>query len=78
MGPDLPSIRSFMGDFIKKELDNFLHKNSETAESLHKKILSSERERKELAGIRKIVRERNKKANLHNKNCAIAVNIIIT
>lgn len=67
MGPDLPSIRSFVGDFIKKELDNFLHKNPETAEFLHQKILSSERERKELAGIRKIVRERNKKASLHNK-----------
>lgn len=67
IGPNLPSIRSFVGDFVKKELDNFLHKNAEISEILHQKIISSEKERKELAGIRKIVRERNKKASLHNR-----------
>lgn len=67
MGPDAPSVRNYIMDFLKKELDNFLHKNSETADLLHRKILESERERKTMSGIKKIARERAKKANLHNK-----------
>jgi len=61
------SMRTFIGDFIKKELDDFLHKNSETANSIQKRILQSERERKEIAGVRKLANERAKRANLHNK-----------
>ena len=61
------SVRSFVADFIQKELDNFLHKNPTTAEALLKRILQSERERKEIAGIKKLANERAKKANLHNK-----------
>jgi topoisomerase IV subunit B len=61
------SVRAFIGDFIKKELDNYLHKNSETADLLYQKIVQSEKERKELSGIRKLARERAKKASLHNK-----------
>ncbi|RFC55096.1 DNA topoisomerase IV subunit B [Brumimicrobium aurantiacum] len=61
------SMRAFINDFLKTKLDNYLHKNSETAEILEKKIKQSEKERKELSGIRKIARERAKKANLHNK-----------
>ncbi len=67
MGGDLPTVRTFINDFIKTKLDNYLHKNPETAERLLKKILQAEKERKELSGIRKIARERAKKANLHNK-----------
>jgi topoisomerase-4 subunit B len=67
MGPGAPSIRNYVMDFLKKELDNFLHKNSETADLLHRKILESEKERKTMAGIKKIARERAKKANLHNR-----------
>jgi topoisomerase-4 subunit B len=67
VGPDGPSIRSFVGDFIKRELDNYLHKNPETAKALQKRILQSERERKEIAGIKKLANQRAKKANLHNK-----------
>lgn len=62
-----PTIKSFVGDFVKKELDNYLHKNPQIAEALLKRILQSERERKEIAGIKKIANERAKKANLHNK-----------
>jgi topoisomerase-4 subunit B len=61
------SVRAFIGDFIKRELDNYLHKNSETADLLYQKIVQSEKERKELSGIRKLARERAKKASLHNK-----------
>ena len=61
------SIRSFIGDFIKNELDNFLHKNPSTADAILKRILQSERERKDIAGIKKLANERAKKANLHNK-----------
>ncbi len=61
------SIRSFIGDFIKTELDNFLHKNPSTADAILKRILQSERERKDIAGIKKLANERAKKANLHNK-----------
>jgi len=60
-------VRSFVGDFIKRELDNFLHKNTETASALLKRIQQSERERKEIAGIKKLANQRAKKANLHNK-----------
>lgn len=67
MGPEGPTIRVAFNDFIKNELDNFLHKNPDTAESLYQRILQSEKERKELAGIRKIAAKRSKKANLHNK-----------
>ena len=67
MGPDLPTIRTFMNDFLKKHLDNFLHKNPEVAEVLQKKIIISEKERKELSGIQKLARERAKKVSLHNK-----------
>ena len=62
-----PSMRQFIGDFLAKELDNYLHKNPSTAEGLKKRIEQSERERKELAGIKKLANERAKKANLHNK-----------
>ncbi len=67
MGPNLASIRSFIGDFIKTNLDNFLHKNPTVADALLKKILQAERERKDLSGIQKLARERAKKSNLHNK-----------
>ncbi len=67
MGPDLPSVRTFVNDFIKTKLDNYLHKNPETADALLRKILQAERERKELSGIRKLARDRAKKASLHNK-----------
>ena len=67
MGGDLPSVRAYINDFLKKKLDNYLHKNTEVAEHIQRKILQAEKERKELSGIRKIARERAKKANLHNK-----------
>ena len=67
MGPEGPTIRVAFNDFLKNELDNFLHKNPDTAEALFQRILQSEKERKELAGIRKIAAKRSKKANLHNK-----------
>src|SRR3954463_16656283 len=62
-----PSMRNFVGDFMAKELDNYLHRNPATADALKKRIEQSERERKELAGIKKLANERAKKANLHNK-----------
>ena len=67
MGPEGPTIAKFIGDFIKKELDNFLHRNAETSDILLKKILESEKERKAISGVTKLARERAKKANLHNK-----------
>ena len=67
IGPDGPTLRTFVNDFIKTELDNFLHKNPTTADALLKRILQSERERKEISGIKKLANERAKKANLHNK-----------
>ncbi len=67
MGDGLPSVRSYIIDFLGTHLDNFLHKNNEIADSIQKKILQAEKERKELSGIRKIARERAKKASLHNK-----------
>ena len=62
-----PSMKNFIGDFLGKELNNFLHRNPATAEALKKRIEQNERERKELSGIRKLANERAKKANLHNK-----------
>jgi topoisomerase-4 subunit B len=67
IGPKGPSVKSFIGDFMKTELDNFLHKNPEVAQSILQKIQQSERERKDLQGIQKLARERAKKSNLHNK-----------
>jgi topoisomerase-4 subunit B len=67
MGGDLPTVRTYINDFVKTQLDNYLHKNPETAEKLLRKILQAERERKELSGIRKLAKERAKKASLHNK-----------
>lgn len=67
MGPEGPSVQKFIGDFIKKELDNYLYKHLETSDILLKKILESEKERKAIAGVTKLARERAKKANLHNK-----------
>jgi len=67
IGPDLPSVRTFVNDFVKNKLDNYLHKNPETADTLQRKILQAERERKELSGIRKLAKDRAKKASLHNK-----------
>lgn len=77
MGPNMPTVRTFINDFIKRRLDNFLHRNPETAEKIQRKILQAEKERKELSGIRKIARERAKKASLHNKklrDCRIHLN----
>ena len=67
ISPKGQTVRSFVNDFVKKELDNFLHKNPETAQALQKRIMQSERERKEIAGIKKLANERAKKAKLHNK-----------
>jgi topoisomerase-4 subunit B len=67
MGPDGPTIRTFVVNFMREKLDNYLHKNPDTAEALEKRIKQSERERKEIAGIRKLANQRAKKANLHNK-----------
>ena len=67
IGPEGPTMRTFINDFLKKELDNYLHKHSDVAEALQKRILQSERERKDIAGIKKLANERAKKANLHNK-----------
>ena len=67
MGGDLPTVRTYINDFLKKYLDNYLHKNPETAEKLQRKILQAERERKELSGIRKLAKDRAKKSSLHNK-----------
>ncbi len=67
ISPKGPSVKAFVGDFLKTELDNFLHKNPETAQAILQKIVQSERERKDLQGIQKLARERAKKSNLHNK-----------
>jgi topoisomerase IV subunit B len=66
-GKNGPSIKNFMQDFLSKELDNYLHKNPAATEAIKKRIEQSERERKDMAGIRKLANERAKKANLHNK-----------
>ena len=67
MGGKLPTVRTYINDFVGKQLDNYLHKNSEVAEKIQRKIMMAEKERKELSGIRKLARERAKKASLHNK-----------
>lgn len=67
MGGELPTVRTYINDFVKKYLDNYLHKNPDTAEKIQRKILQAERERKELSGIRKLAKDRAKKASLHNK-----------
>lgn len=67
MGGDLPTVRTYINDFLKTQLDNYLHKNPETAEKLQRRILQAERERKELSGIRKLAKDRAKKASVHNK-----------
>ncbi|MDR9374189.1 MAG: toprim domain-containing protein, partial [Schleiferiaceae bacterium] len=67
VGPEGPTVRTFVVDFVKTHLDNFLHRNEEVAQVIHKKILRAEKERKELSGIKKLARERAKKASLHNR-----------
>lgn len=67
MGGDLPTVRTYINDFVKTNLDNFLHKNPESADAIQRKIVQAERERKELSGIRKLAKDRAKKASLHNK-----------
>ncbi len=67
MGGGLPTVRSYILEFISKNLDNYLHKNKDVAEGIQRKIIQAERERKELSGIRKLARERAKKSSLHNK-----------
>ncbi len=77
VAPDGATIRSFVNDFVRKALDDFLHRHAETADALQKRILQSERERKEIAGIKKLANDRAKKANLHNKklrDCRIHYN----
>ncbi|MDC6405475.1 MULTISPECIES: DNA topoisomerase IV subunit B [Maribacter] len=67
MGGDFPTVRTYINDFLGTQLDNYLHKNPETADKLQRKIIMAEKERKELSGIRKLARDRAKKASLHNK-----------
>lgn len=77
IAPDGPSVAKFIGDFVKKELDNYLHINHETSEIMLQKIQESEKERKAIAGVTKLARERAKKANLHNRklrDCRIHLN----
>ncbi|MDR0845696.1 MAG: type IIA DNA topoisomerase subunit B [Tannerella sp.] len=77
IGPEGPTIAKFIGDFVKKELDNYLHINVETSDIMLRKILDSEKERKAIAGVTKLARERAKKANLHNRklrDCRIHLN----
>ncbi len=77
VGPDGPTMRTFVNDFVKKALDDYLHRHSDVADALLKRILQSERERKDIAGIKKLANERAKKANLHNKklrDCRIHLN----
>ena len=77
MAPDGPNLNKFVGDFIKTEVDNYLHINTDVAEVLYQKIQESEKERKAIAGVTKLARERAKKANLHNRklrDCRIHLN----
>ncbi|WP_162053036.1 DNA topoisomerase IV subunit B [Pontibacter pamirensis] len=67
MGPEGPAVRAFINDFVKEHLDNYLHRNTTTAEALKKRIEQSERERKDMAGVKKLANQRAKKANLHNR-----------
>ena len=77
MGGDLPTVRTYINDYVSTQLDNYLHKNTEVGEALQRKIIQAEKERKELSGIRKLARERAKKASLHNKklrDCRVHLN----
>lgn len=77
VGPEGPSMKVFVLDFLTRRLDNFLHRNPEAAQEIQKRIIQSERERKDLAGIKKLAKDRAKKANLHNKklrDCRIHFN----
>ena len=77
MGGSLGTVRTYINDFVGKNLDNFLHKNPDVAESIQKKIVQAEKERKELSGIRKLARDRAKKSSLHNKklrDCRVHLN----
>ena len=67
MGGNLPTVRTYINDFVKTKLDNFLHRNTDVADKLQRKIVQAEKERKELSGIRKLAKDRAKKASLHNK-----------
>ncbi len=77
MGDGKPSVRTYILNFVQTQLDNFLHKNEVIAEEIQRKIIQAERERKELSGIRKLARERAKKASLHNRklrDCRVHLN----
>ena len=77
MSENGPTVRIFINDFIKRELDNFLHQNTDIAEYLLRRIMQSERERKDMAGVKKLANQRAKKANLHNKklrDCRVHLN----
>ena len=77
MGKGMKSVRVYINDFVKKNLDDYLHKNQDVAEIIQNKIIDAEKERKELSGIRKLAKERAKKANIHNKklrDCRIHLN----
>jgi len=77
MGKGMKSVRVFINDFVKKNLDDYLHKNQDAAEKIQNKIIDAEKERKELSGIRKLAKERAKKANIHNKklrDCRVHLN----
>lgn len=77
MGGNLPTVRTFINDFVKHRFDNYLHKNPDVTDKIQKKILQAEKERKDLSGIRKLARDRAKKANLHNKklrDCRVHLN----
>ena len=67
MGEGMPSVRTYINDFISRHLDDFLHKNPEISDALQRKIMQAQREREDLAGIRKLAKERAKKASLHNR-----------
>ena len=67
MGEGMPTVRTYINDFISRNLDDFLHKNNEIADAILRKIMQAQREREELAGIRKLAKDRAKKANLHNR-----------
>lgn len=77
IGPDGPSVRNFVANFVQKELDNYLHKNPDVSEVLLRRIQESERERKAISGIQKLAKQRAKKANLHNRklrDCRVHLN----
>ena len=77
MGKGMKSVRVFINEFVKKNLDDYLHKNQDVAEAIQNKIIDAEKERKELSGIRKLAKERAKKANIHNKklrDCRVHLN----